>query len=121
MSVFERLGGEAGVRAFVDELARRTADDPQLGPLFDSIDKTALQEHRERYFAAVLGGPEQYSGRGMRHAHRTLRLTDAHLDRFVDIADESLVAVGASADAIRELRALVEGLRSVIVTPTFPS
>jgi hemoglobin len=121
VSVFECLGGERGVRAFVDELARRTADDPQLGPLFDAVDKTALREHRERYFAAVLGGPEHYSGRGLRDAHRTLQLTNAHLDRFVAIADESLDAVGASAAAILEVRALIEGLRSAIVTPTCPS
>lgn len=120
MSLFEGLGGEIGMRRFVDELSRRTADDPHLGPMFDAIDAAALQQHRERYFAAVLGGPENYSGRGLREAHRSLRLSDAQLDRFIEITDESLAVVGASAAAIREVRALVSGLRSVIVAPSSP-
>ncbi len=115
MSLFEQLGGTDGVRRFVDDLSQRLVDDPRFGPLFDGVDHATLRQHREHYFAAVLGGPENYSGRGLREAHRALRLDDADFDHFMAIAHESLVAVQASPAAIADLRDLLARLRPVIV------
>lgn len=117
MSVFERLGGSDGIRRLVDELSTRLGDDPVLGPLFVGVEESSLRRHREHYFAAVLGGPENYAGRGMREAHQPLGLTHAHVDRFGVALDESLTAIGADAVAIAEVRALLERLRPAIVSP----
>ncbi len=117
MSLFEHVGGAEGVRRFVDELTQRLTDDPELGPLFEGVEGSTLRAHREHYLAAILDGPENYSGRGLREAHRPLGLTDAHLDRFLVIADESLVATGAPPAAVAEVLELLERLRPVIVTP----
>ncbi len=117
MSLFELVGGAEGVRRFVDELSRRLDDDPELGPLFEGVEGSTLRAHREHYLAAILGGPENYSGRGLREAHRPLGLTDAHLDRFLVVAAESLAATGAPPAAVVEVHELLERLRPVIVTP----
>ncbi|MBX9717944.1 MAG: group 1 truncated hemoglobin [Microbacteriaceae bacterium] len=121
MSLFEQVGGTEGIRRFVDELSRRLDDDPELGPLFEGVEGSTLRAHREHYFAAVLGGPENYSGRGLREAHRPLGLTDAQLDRFLVVADESLAAVSAPAEAAAAVHELLERLRPVIVTPSRPA
>lgn len=120
MSLFEQLGGAAGVRRLVDELSRRLDDDIVLGPLFDGVAGPTLQQHREHYFAAVLGGPENYAGRSLRDAHRSLDLTDAQFDRFVRIVEASLEAVGALDEPATEVLELLERLRPVIVTPSRP-
>lgn len=116
MSLFEQLGGAEGIRIFVEVFSRRLTEDAELGPLFDGVDIASLQQHRQQYFAAVLGGPENYTGRGMREAHRPLGITDEHFDRILVIVDESLVAVSASADAVGEVHDMLERLRPVIVT-----
>lgn len=115
MSVFEALGGERGVHRFVDELGRRLAADAELGPLFAGVDGEGLQRHREHYFSAVLGGPELYSGRGLREAHRHLGIDDAQFDRFATIADDALAAVGAGPDVVVDVRDLLARLRPVVV------
>lgn len=117
MSLFEQLGGADGVRRFVDELSRRVLDDAELGPLFESVDAASLRHHREHYFAAVLGGPENYSGRGLREAHRPLDLTDENFERFLVVVDESLAALTVGTEAAGAVRELLERLRPVIVTP----
>lgn len=115
--MFEQFGGERGVQRFVDELARRLAADPELGPLFAGVDADGLARHREHYFSAVLGGPENYAGRGLRDAHRPLDLHHPQFDRFLSVVDDTLVAVAATPQVADELRALLERLRPVIVTP----
>lgn len=117
MSEFERWGGAEGIRRFVDDLSTRLAADPELSALFEGVDEASLRQHREQYFIAVLGGPEHYTGRGLREAHRPLGLTDAHLDRFLVLLDASLAAVGVDADAAAEARALIDRLRPAIVSP----
>lgn len=120
MSVFEQLGGAEGIRVFVDDLTARLAIDPALGGLFDQVDGPSLQLHREQYFAAVLGGPEHYAGRGLREAHSSLALDDAAYDRFLSIVGESLVGIGANPQAAADVHTLLERLRPVIVTPGSP-
>jgi len=118
MTLFEQLGGSDGVRHLVDDLARRLDDDPVLGPLFVGVDSPTLQQHRAHYFSAVLGGPENYAGRGLRDAHRSLGLTDDHVDRFLLVLDASLATVGAAPETTAAVRDLIERLRPVIVSPS---
>lgn len=117
MSIYDALGGEAGIRGVVDDLASRLATDPMLGPMFEGVDHEALQRHRVSYLAAVLGGPEQYLGQSMRDAHRPFRLTDAHMERFLQLAAESLSAAGVAPEPARALLELLDRLRPVIVDP----
>lgn len=120
MSIYDALGGEPGLQGVIDDLATRLAADPLLGPLFDGIDHEVLQRHRVSYLAAVLGGPEQYLGQSMRDAHRPFRLTDEHMDRFLQLAAESLEAAEVAPEPARALLDLLDRLRPVVVDPTAP-
>jgi truncated hemoglobin YjbI len=51
----------------------------------------------------------------MREAHRALHLTDEHMDRFLELAAESLTAVRVAPSVAREVVDLLERLRPVIV------
>lgn len=115
MSSYDALGGNAGLRLFVGDFSRRLAADSLLGPLFVAVDLDTLLRHRVDYLAAVLGGPELYSGRSMREAHRALHLTDEHMDRFLKLAAESLVSVEVTSGVAREVLDLLQRLRPVIV------
>lgn len=117
MSIYDAVGGEPGLRVVVDDLATRLAADDLLGPLFEGVDHEALQRHRVSYLAAVLGGPEQYLGQSMRDAHRPFRLTDEHMQRFLQLASESLDAAGVAPEPTRALLELLDRLRPVIVDP----
>lgn len=115
MTLYEQLGGAAGVRLLVDALTSRLEADPEFGPLFAGVDGDGLRRHREQYLGAVLGGPEQYTGRGMREAHRPLRLSDAQFDRFLALVLECAGAVGVALATTDELAHFLRGLRPVMV------
>jgi len=117
VSIYDALGGEPTIRTVVDDLADRLAADALLGPLFEGVDREALQRHRVSYLSAVLGGPEQYLGQSMRDAHRPYRLTDAHMERFLLLAGQALDAAGVAPEAARAMLELLDRLRPVIVDP----
>ena len=117
MSIYDVMGGELAVHAVVDDLADRLAADDLLGPVFEGVDHETLQRHRVSYLTAVFGGPEQYLGHSMRDAHRPYRLTDAHMQRFVQLAREALDAARVAPEAAQAMLDLLDRLRPVIVNP----
>lgn len=118
MSIFDAMGGEPTLQGVVDDLATRLTADPLLGPLFEGVDSDVLQRHRVSYLSVVLGGPEHYLGQSMRDAHRSFRLTDEHMDRFMQLAAESLTAAEVAPEPAQAVLDLLDRLRPVIVDPT---
>lgn len=121
MSLFERLGGAAAIGALIDDLSRRLLADPLLGHYFEDIDGETLQAHREAYLAAVLGGPEEYEGRGMRESHRPFAISNADMDRFITLATDSLRAASIAEPDAREVLDYFERIRPAIVAPDSPT
>src|SRR4051812_37118421 len=76
-SLFERLGGAANIEAVVANFYDRVLADSTLRPIFDQIDMDHLRRHQTRFMSFALGGPNHYSGRGMRRAHEGLAITEA--------------------------------------------
>ena len=68
-SLYDRLGGDAGIESLVVAFYVRVLADPELAPFFrnTSIDKLHAMQHE--FFAMALGGPVSYSGRPLAHVH----------------------------------------------------
>lgn len=115
MGLYERLGGDEGVDRAVSVLSTRIRDDAVLGPFFDTLDYDAIVQHRADYLAAILGGPERYTGKGMRDAHRHLQLTDEHMDAFLRLVRETLTELDASPLDIEATVAELDRLRPALV------
>ena len=115
MSLYEQLGGEAGVAVVVDDFYARIVADELLAPWFVHADHDSIRFHLKAYLAVALGGPEQYSGRSMRQAHGGLRITGEAFDTVLDRLVESLVAAGVDDAATAKVRSLVATLRPVVV------
>jgi hemoglobin len=74
-SLYEQLGGRESVTAVVDEFYRRVVADDRLSPMFDHLDMTRQRRHLAAFLFAAFGGPNEYQGRGIRHAHQGLGIT----------------------------------------------
>lgn len=115
VSLYEQLGGEAGISAVVtDFYARITADD-LLGPWFTSADDDLMQFHLKAYLSVALGGPEGYTGRSMRRAHGGLAITPEAFDTVLVRLADSLSAAGVDEDLVTRVVAVVATLRPVVV------
>lgn len=117
MTLYDRLGGAAGVDAAVGALSARIREHPTLSPFFDDLDYDQIVEHRADYLVAILGGPEEYTGRGMRDSHRHLGLGNEHIDAFLVLVRETLGDLDVSPIDIEQTVAALERLRPVLVVP----
>lgn len=89
-SLYERVGGEAGVGSLVDAFYRRVLGDPELAPFFEKTPMDKLRTMQREFFAAALGGPLAYTGRTMSEVHAGRGIKTRHIARFVDHLMETL-------------------------------
>lgn len=68
-SLYDRLGGSEAVVAVVDDFVGRAAADGRINGKFPRTDVPRLKAMLVEQVCAASGGPEAYTGRGMRETH----------------------------------------------------
>lgn len=81
MSLYDDVGGEAGLRRVLRVLYDRLFDDMMIGFFFAGRDKEKLIEHQLWFTARFLGGPSLYEGRPLPEVHAPFPILPAHFDR----------------------------------------
>jgi hemoglobin len=82
-SLYDQLGGEEAIGKLVDKFYDRVLDDPELEPFFQYTPMEKLRSMQMQFFAAALGGPENYSGQPIHYVHQGRGITSRHLTRFM--------------------------------------
>ena len=120
MSLYARLGREAGIRTAVDDFYERVVGDPQLAHHFTGVDLPRLRRHQTALLVQVTGGPVEYSGRDLAAAHAGLGTTPVDFDRVVDHLVATLTGLGVAAEDIGAVGAALTAHRDDIVTASVP-
>jgi hemoglobin len=115
-SMYERVGGEAGLRAIIDDFVDRVVDDFMIGFFFRGVDRTRLKEMEFSHAAEHLGGPEPYRGRPLRAAHAKHRIMGGQFMRRKELLRQTLAAHAVDQDIIDAWLAHTESLRDVVTT-----
>lgn len=115
MTIFDRLGGDAGVAALLEELYSRALKDPLLKPFLENVNIDQLKAQQFRFISQAIGGPHQYHNRSLVQAHAHLQIEQRHFDAFVGHLRGALQGIGADDDVSAAFMAQVEPLSSVIV------
>lgn len=118
-SLYERLGGEAAVNAAVDIFYKKVMADPRVNHFFDGIDLAKQIKKQKNFLSYAFGGPNHYSGMGMRNAHKRLvkeqGLNDSHFDVIIGHLGATLQELKVPADLIKEAAAIAESTRSDVL------
>lgn len=117
-SLYESLGGEAAVDAAVDVFYRKVLADELLAPFFAGVDMEKQAAKQRAFLTVALGGPNKYTGRGMRAAHaRAVEagLSDVHFDAVVGHLAATLRELGVPDEKIAEAGAIVETTRDQVL------
>ncbi len=89
----ERLGGEAGIRRWVERFYGKVAAHPLLAPLFPK-DLTASRDKQAEFFVEFFGGPPLYTqAHGppfLRYKHRKAKIGEPERDAWLSLLLESL-------------------------------
>jgi hemoglobin len=120
MSLYARLGQEAGIRTAVDDFYERVVGDPQLAHHFTGVDLPRLRRHQTALLVQVTGGPVEYAGRDLAVAHAGLEITPVDFDRVVEHLVATLTALGVPAEDIGAVGAALTAHRDDIVTAPVP-
>ena len=114
-SLYDRLGGSAAITAVVNDFVARCAGDSRINPKFARTDVARLKAMLVEQVSNATGGPVQYTGRGMREAHRGMQVTASEFDALVQDLVATLTQFNVPEMAQSELLGILGPLRSDIV------
>ncbi len=114
-SLYERLGGEPGVRKLVNDVLDKNAGNPLIGHHFSKVDMNKLKQLVFEFFSMGTGGPHTYTGRDMRTTHANLHITEKD---FSDANNDTLLAMeenGVAQAEKEEVIAILDSLKNDVV------
>lgn len=112
---YQRIGGAQAVKKVVDDLYVHALQDEQLSPYFDDTDLPALKRHMVLMLTKVLGGPDNYAGRGLAEAHQGLDITGEHYERVGHVLLGVLWENRAGVDVLMHVAGVLAAVREQIV------
>ncbi len=115
MSLYEDLGGEAAVDAAVDLFYDKVLADARINEFFKHTDMTRQKRMQKQFLTLAFGGPNNYSGAGMRKAHEGLALNDGHFDAVVENLGATLLELGVPDGKVQEAAAVAESVRADVL------
>ena len=83
-SLYQAMGGQAGINRVVEGLLYQIADDERIVHHFADTDIVRLQEKLQEQFCVEAGGPCVYSGDNMADVHAGFELTEADFNALVE-------------------------------------
>lgn len=114
MTLYDDVGGEAGLRRVLRALYDQLFDDLMVGFLFAGKDKEKLVEHQLWFTARFLGGPSRYEGKSMPDAHAALPLLPGHFERrhflLRQVLTEQAVPEAVATEWLRVDRSLMHAV-----------
>jgi hemoglobin len=114
-SHYERIGGAEAVKAAVKLFYDRVLTDPELIPYFENVEMEQQKRHLVLMLTAVLGGPNNYTGRGLAEAHQPLNIPVAHYAKVGAHLTSTLTELGVPADIIADVQAVLAQVQDQVV------
>ena len=114
-SLYERLGGEAALKAVVDDVVARAAADTRINAKFAKTDIPRLKFHLVKQLCAVTGGPCKEIGRSPEKIHDHMQITAGEFDAFVEDLVATLDKLNVPAQEKNELLGILGPLKPKIV------
>lgn len=85
-SLYDRIGGDKALTVVVDDFVARAAANPKVNFLRNGAYAASdafvgqLKKHLVAFMGQAFGGPQKYTGRTMREAHRGMKITKAEFE-----------------------------------------
>jgi hemoglobin len=117
VGVYADIGGEEALASVVDDFYERVVADPELAAFFRGAGLSRLKGVQTEFFAAALGGPDEYRGRSMRDVHRGRGITRHHFGLVASHLRDALSAAGLPPATVDAVIGTIAPLADEIVTP----
>lgn len=121
--LYARLGGVYGIASVVDDFIERLLVNDVLNAnraILEArarVPKAGLKFQVTSLVSQVTGGPEKYTGRSMKEAHKHLNITEKEWQAMVADFKKTLDKFQVAEREQKELLAIVESTKADIVLP----
>lgn len=102
-SLFERIGGEAGLEKTVTRLYQRVLADPKLSPYFKDTSMERQRNMQRAFMRAALGASPAYSGLELSWVHGKRGITVQHFNLFCQHMFDALKDAGVDMATVQEV------------------
>jgi hemoglobin len=135
LTLFERLGGEPGLTAIVDDFIPRVLQDPRVNWERNAVKRSGvftrnrsvawkptpeniatLKKHFVQFLSLATGGPAQYEGKDMKAIHANMQIANPEFDAALGDIKASLDKLKTPNKEQKELLAILESTRPQVVT-----
>ncbi len=134
-TLYERLGASQGIDAILDDFIARVTVDPRVNWKREGISRggvlgigqkeinweptpenlAKLKKHMGQFIALATGGPAEYDGMDMKKIHEGMSISNVEFDATIGNLKASLDVVGIATQEQKELLAIIESTRPLIV------
>jgi hemoglobin len=120
-ALWDRLGGEAAVRAVVKDFVLAAAPDPKVNFFRDGTKKlddagvARLQQLLVEMISSATGGPLKYTGRSMKDSHKGMKITEAEFGALAGHLVATLKKYNVPKAEMDELVTIVASTKGDIV------
>ncbi|MGC5022333.1 group I truncated hemoglobin [Micromonospora sp. DT47] len=115
VSHYERIGGANSVKAAVELFYDKVLADPELVGYFTDVDMVGQRRHLALMLTVVLGGPNEYAGRGLAEAHQPLNIPLEHYVKVGEHLTATLTELGVPADIIADVQTVLGQVQDQVV------
>lgn len=102
-TLFESLGGTAGVAQVIDDMYARVIADQELAHFFAGSDIDRIKRMQTEFISAMIDGPVKYSGAELTEIHRGRGIERRHFSRFCGHMLDALATRGISPVMIDQI------------------
>lgn len=114
-TLYEKMGGEAALRAVVHEFVLVMESDPRINFTFASTDIPEFEKLLFDQLCELSDGPCEYKGRDMRTSHAELNVTNAQFNALAEDLYIAFERVGISYRLQNKLMAMLAPMQEDIV------
>lgn len=114
-TLYERLGGEPGVRKIANDILDKNLNNPRIGHHFRKVDMGRLKQLVFEFFSMGIGGPHQYTGRDMLTTHTGLHITEEDFQIANQDTVDALKENGVGEAEINEVIAILNSMKGEVV------
>jgi hemoglobin len=114
-SHYDRIGGASSVKAAVELFYDKVLADPELAGYFADVDMAGQRRHLALMLTVVLGGPNEYTGRGLAEAHQPLNIPVAHYAKVGEYLTATLTELGVPSDVLADVQTVLGQVQDQVV------
>ncbi len=114
-TLYERLGGESGLSSIVRDVITNHMNNPTIKTRFQDSDTDKLHRLSLEFFGMGSGGPQKYTGKDMKEAHRGMNISE---EEFLAVVDDVMLALdknNIAADARNEVLGILHSLKRDVI------